>query len=232
MIETTLVPLQDKAGDLCDKSNYRPVGLCSVLSKILEVIILKRIENCLYTTANHFFLLKEVVNFYRESNTSVFICFMDATKAFDRVNHSKLFTTLIDSKDPTYLVRLLYYWYSEQIVCVKWGKETSEYFKCTNGVRQGGILSPLLFNVYFDHVSSKLNDIHVGCLLGSSILNHLLYAYDLVLVYPSATGLQKLINCCVHNGHLLDIRFNEAKTKTMYVYSSLKTSVKFLSLIC
>ena len=193
MIETTLVPLiKDKAGDLCDKSNYRPVGLCSVLSKILEAIILKRIENCLYTTANQFgfkknlstemciFLLKEVVNFYRESNTSVFLCFMDATKAFDRVNHSKLFTILIDRKVPTYLVRLLYFWYSEQLVCVKWGEETSEYFKCTNGVRQGGILSPLLFNVYFDHVTSKLNDIHVGCLLGSRILNHLLYADDLV----------------------------------------------------
>ena len=142
------------------------------------------------------------------------------TKAFNRVNHSKLFTILIDRKVPTYLVRLLYFWYSEQLVCVKWGEETSKYFKCTNGVYQGGTLSPLLFNVYFDHVSSKLNDIHVGCLLGSRILNHLLYADDLVLVSPSATGLQKLINCCVHYGHLLDIRFNEAKTKTMHVYSS------------
>ena len=55
MIETILVPLiKDKAGDLCDKSNYCPVGLCSVLSKILEAITLKRIENCLHTTANQF----------------------------------------------------------------------------------------------------------------------------------------------------------------------------------
>ena len=86
-----------------------------------------------------------------------------------------------------------------------------------HGICQGGILLPLLFNVYFDHVSSKLNDIHVGCLLGSRILNHLLYADDLVLISPSCTGLQKLINCCVRYGHLLDIRFNEAKAKTMHV---------------
>ena len=53
MIETTLVPLiKDTAGDLCDKSNYCPVGLCSVLSEILEAIIMKRIENCLYIIAN------------------------------------------------------------------------------------------------------------------------------------------------------------------------------------
>ena len=59
MIEAILVPLiKDKAGDLCDKSNYRPVGLCSVLSKILEAITLKSIENCLHTTANQFGLKK------------------------------------------------------------------------------------------------------------------------------------------------------------------------------
>ena len=82
--------------NLCDKSNYCCVGLCSVLSKILEAIILKRIENCLCTSANQFgfkknlstemciFLLNKVVNIYRESITSIFIiCFMDATKAFD-----------------------------------------------------------------------------------------------------------------------------------------------------
>ena len=74
--------------------------------------------------------------------------------------------------------------------------------------------------MYFDRVSSKLNYIHVCCLLGSRILNHLVYADDLVLVSPSATGLQKLINCCVHYGHLLDIHFNEAKSKTMHVCSS------------
>ena len=74
--------------------------------------------------------------------------------------------------------------------------------------------------MYFGHVSSKLNNIHIGCLLGSKILSHRLCADDLSLVSPSATGLQKKINCCVHYGHLLYILFNEAQTKTMHVYSS------------
>ena len=85
---------------------------------------------------NSVFLTSVEHNLKLRNNTSVFLCFMDATKAFDRVNHSKLFTILIDRNVPTYLVRLLYFWYSEQLVCVKWGEETSEYFKCTNGVRQ------------------------------------------------------------------------------------------------
>ena len=73
-----------------------------------------------------------------------------------------------------------------------------------NGVCQGGILSPLLFNVYFDHVSSKLNDIHVCCLIGSRIFNHLLYADDLVIVSLNATALQKLIFHCVNISYLVD----------------------------
>ena len=68
------------------------------------------------TTANQFgfkknlstemctFLLKEVVNFYRKSNTSVFICVLDATKAFDRVNHSQSFTILISGQVVVFLV--------------------------------------------------------------------------------------------------------------------------------
>ena len=65
--------------------------------------------------------------------------------------------------------------------------------------------------MYFDHVTSKLNDLHVGCLFFSRILNNHLYKDDLLLVSTSATALRKLINCCACYGHLLDIHFNEAQ---------------------
>ena len=56
------------------------------------------------------------------------------------------------------------------------------------------------------------------CLLGSRILNYLLYANDLVLVSPSATGLQKLINCCMHYAQLLHIGLMKLKQKQcMYI---------------
>ena len=91
------------------------------------------------------------------------------------------------------------------------GEETSEYFKCNKGVLQRGFLSPFLFNLYFYQVRAKLYDINVDCLHGSRILNHLTYADELLLVFPSANRLRKLINCCVHCGPLLDIHFNEVK---------------------
>ena len=58
-----------------------------------------------------------------------------------------------------------------------------------NGVRQGGILSLYLFCIYVDELSKMLYNVHVGCLVGTMLVNHLMYADDLVLLSPSAAGL-------------------------------------------
>ena len=114
-------------------------------------------------------------------NGSVFTCFLDASKAFDRVNHSLLFDKLCARGVPFYLIRLLVYWYEHQRMCVRWGRVYSSSFTVTNGVRQGGILSPYLFNVYVDDLSVKLNSCHVGCYYSGGCINHLMYADDLSL---------------------------------------------------
>ena len=63
-------------------------------------------------------------------------------------------------------------------------------------VKQGGILSPKLFNVYVDVRSQQLNKVMVGCCMNSKVINHLYYANDLVLLSPSAHGMQKLLSEC------------------------------------
>ena len=83
---------------------------------------------------------------------SVFVCFLDASKAFDRVNHTTLFKQLGERGIPGYILRILIYWYKNQDMCIK-------KFKVTNDVRQGGILSPYLFNVYVDELSEELKKI-------------------------------------------------------------------------
>ena len=119
---------------------------------------------------------------------------MDASKAFDRVNHWTLFKKMIDSGMPPIFVRLIITWYCEQHACVRWGSTLSPKFNVSNGVRQGGILSPLLFNLYMDRLSVTLSKTKVGCALCKIMVNHLAYADDLVMLSPSAKGLQKLLN--------------------------------------
>ena len=69
-------------------------------------------------------------------------------------------------------------------------------FRVSNGVRQVGILSPYLFNVYMDDLSSLLNCCNTGCVSRDTIINHLMYAYDLVLISTSATGIKELLCAC------------------------------------
>jgi len=64
---------------------------------------------------------------------------LDASKAFDRVLHMKLFEKLIQRKVSMCFVRLLKHWYKEQTIQIKWSKHFSEQFHVSNGVRQGGV---------------------------------------------------------------------------------------------
>ena len=104
MLSVVLVPvIMDKAGKISSKDNYRPIGLASVISKLVEVIMLDRIEMYINTNPNQFgfkrkngtdqcvYVLKEIIDLYRRLNGSVFVCFLDSSKAFDRVNHRTLF---------------------------------------------------------------------------------------------------------------------------------------------
>ena len=79
--------------------------------------------------------------------------FLDVSKAFDNENHYVLFEKLIKRGIPLYIVRILVFWHATKKIYVHWKYLMSESFSVTNGVRQGGILSPYLFCVYMDDLS-------------------------------------------------------------------------------
>ena len=104
LTDTVLVPVvKDKTADISDKGNYRPIALASVISKVFEMALLVKLEKYLYSSDYQFgfkpkhstdlciYTLTEVIEFYKSQSSSVYVCFMDASKAFDRVNHWTLF---------------------------------------------------------------------------------------------------------------------------------------------
>ena len=79
---------------------------------------------------------------------------------------------------------------------IRWGNTCSINFLVTNGVKQGGILFPCLFNVYVNNLSLSLNSPGIGRSLGGNIMNHLYYADDLCLISLSSSGMQNHLDIC------------------------------------
>ena len=77
----------------------------------------------------------------------MYVTFLDASKAFDRLNYWLLFDKLIKKHVPLFTIKLLLFWYTHQKMCVRWGNSISPDFFVGNGVKQGGIISSILFNI-------------------------------------------------------------------------------------
>ena len=88
-------------------------------------------------------------------------------------------------------------WYSKLTSVVRWNGVLSSSFAVTCGVRQGGILSPILFNVYVDELMRS----GYGCYVNRTFIGCLMYADDLLLLSPTVGSMQALIDICDSYGH-------------------------------
>jgi len=96
---------------------------------------------------------------------------LDLSKAFDRVDHFALLQLLIDRHLPKNIIGVLHGWYLRCFVCVCWRGSYSYWFHILAGVRQGGILSPLLFAVYIDVLIMRLRQRGLGCKLFDTFMD-------------------------------------------------------------
>ena len=103
---------------------------------------------------------------------------------------------------------------------IRWGSTLSTAFQVTNGVRQGGIISPMLFNLYINDFSIRLTNSGIGGTLCGKFVNHMIYADDLCIVSLSSSGLQTLLKMCTDYCDLHDIKFNAKKSVCLFFGSS------------
>ena len=228
MIKGLITPIvKNKLGNLSSSDNYRPIMNSSVFLKLFEYCLLMKMEPYIvlndrqhgfrksYSTATACFVLKETVLNYTKSHSCVYGCFLDISKAFDTVEHSILINQLHKLGIPASLVNIIEYWYANQFVNVRFKDSFSEEWKIGNGVRQGGVLSGLLFSIYIDSLLSKVSNTDIGCKLGLINSNIVAYADDIVLLAPSANALRLLMNIVNVCASELMLSFNYEKTKVM-----------------
>ena len=79
---------------------------------------------------------------------------------------------------------------------VKWANELAEIFTVANGVKQGAVISPLLFKIYIDNLFIELKQLGLGCHVGPTFAGAFSYADDVVLIAPSIYALMKMISVC------------------------------------
>ena len=115
---------------------------------------------------------------------NIYFCFIDYAKAFDCMDHNKLWKILKEMGIPDHLTFLLRNLYAGQKATVRTGHGTTDWFQICKGVRQGCILSPCLFNLYAEHIMRKarLDEAQAGIKISGRNINNLRYADDTTLM--------------------------------------------------
>ena len=119
------------------------------------------------------------------------------------------------------LLRFLWAWYKDQSCTVKWNSCEADPFGVSNGVRQGGVLSPILFTVYLDELLQWLTALGIGCHVGHHYVGSTCYADDITLLAPSPSALRVLLRECELFASEHNLKFNAAKTQWTTLSNSL-----------
>ena len=148
----------------------------------------------------------------QEFQKNIYFCFIDYVKAFDCVDHNKLWKILKEMGIPDHLTHLMRNLYEGQEATVRTGHGTTDWFQIGKGVHQGCILSPCLFNLYAEYImrNTGLDEAQAG-----RIINNLRYADDTILMAESEEELKSLLMKVREESEKVGLKLNIHKTKIM-----------------
>ena len=219
--------IKNRFGNKGDSNNYRPVMVSSHILKLFEYCIQPFLNNSLKLHDNQFgfreststlmtvSVLKEIIQKYNGNGSTVFASFIDLSKGFDKVNHYKLIDMVWDTNLNNCLKKVLIEFLINQTAYISHDNLKSDIYKIGNGVRQGGVNSPLLFNFYLSFIVKELCNMKIGCKLALNYYPIISYADDLVVLAPSHSALQKMLNIIFKRFNELSLTINATKTKVV-----------------
>ena len=193
----------------CQKcSNYHTIALISHASNVMLKILQSRLQqyiNCELPDVQAGFrkgrgTRDQIANIYwimekaREFQKNIYFCFIDCSKAFNCVDHQKMWKILKEIGIPDHLTCLLRNLYTGQEAIVRTGHGTTDWFQIGKGGHQGCILSPCLFNFYTEYImrTTGLEEAQAGIKIARRNINNLRYADDTTVMAESEEELKSL----------------------------------------
>jgi hypothetical protein len=220
-----------KDGDNRVPDNYRGITLLSVVGKIYTSALNKRVtdwcerngvlseEQAAFragrSPVDHLFTVSELIRARRKQRKQTFCAFLDIKKAYDSLDRSTIWKRLIEVGLRGKMWRVLRNLYDVVESSVLVGHRRTEWFPVEGGVRQGCILSPILFALFIDGLVGAVKRVRVASTLEGSKLNILLFADDVALLANSRSDLQKLLDAVYEYSQKWRFKWNCSKSKVM-----------------
>ena len=199
-----------KKGNKTDPENYRGITVLSCLGKLFNSILNNRLIKYLednnilkdeqagfrkgFRTTDDIFTLKTLIDKYARSqkkkkNNVLFSCFIDFKSAFDRISRTNLLHKMQKVGITGKFLSVISSMYSSDKSCLKIGNKITESFQCHNGVKQGDILSPTLFNLYLHDLLEQFETVNDPVCLDGRAIDCRLYADDFNYCFPNCRRL-------------------------------------------
>ncbi|XP_063540052.1 uncharacterized protein LOC134749077 [Cydia strobilella] len=172
LMRTVIVPIiKNRTGDVSDITNYRPISLATVTSKVLDSLLTEQLKKHVklhdaqfgfragLSTETAIVCLKRAIGYYKDRKTPIYACFLVLSKAFDLVAYHLLWEKLSRTTVPVECITLLKYWYGNQVNQIK-----------------------------------ELSSTHVGCHIDGVGINNISNADDMVLLGPSINAIRQLVS--------------------------------------
>ena len=220
-----------KEGNSEDPNNYRAITVINSIAKVLAIMMNERLEKwCVESNiirkeqigfekhsrpSDHLFVAKTIIDSYSNQNKKIYACFVDFRKAFDSVWRTGLFFKLIKNNMSTNFIKLIQNMYEKTSNHLKVNEGISRSFKTNQGVQQGDILSPRLFNIFINDIPLLFDETCEPPKLGNESINCLMYADDLVILSESAIGIQNCLDRLKQYTVEWGLEINRNKTKVM-----------------
>ena len=227
--KSVYVPIHKK-GDKKECGNYRTIALIPHASKILLRILQKRLEYYLIPnlpreqagfrkgrgTRDHIANLRWMMEEAREFDKVLVLCFIVYKKAFDCVDHDRLWVVLSEMGAPRHLVILLKMLYQDQKATVRTESGETDTIPIRKGVRQGCILSALLFNIYAEKIMRDALELWEGGVrIGGQTFSNLRYADDTTLLANNEEEIKAILTRVKSASETAGLFLNISKTKIL-----------------